>query len=156
MINTQLTNGFIRNSIFLKQFIDGQPNELSLMRVGESNTIGWIIGHLITYRGKIIQTLGGECDVQEFEKLCERGAEKDKEFEIDIAAALELFTMRGGVIAELLEEETEKSLKEDIGRELPDGTSDIAGYLSFMAWHEGFHLGQLDLILAANGKGGIE
>lgn len=155
-MKSELIKGFTRNDSFLASFIEGKSKDFSELSITNSNTIGWIIGHLIFCRGHVISSLGGDYKELEYEKLCGRGVDKQPDFSIDLTQATRDFVARGEEIEALISEKNGDDLGQGIGRTMPDGSSDLAGFLAFMGWHEAFHLGQIDMIQIGNNIAGIQ
>lgn len=155
-MSTQLGRAFLGNAVYAKHMLKNMNDEDMMLCTGESNTIGWILGHIVYYRGEIAKKLNKECAIKDYEKNFERGAEKNREIKVSLADALKDLTERGEIIAGAIEEMGEEGLKKKIDIELPGGDGSIGNYIAFLSWHETFHLGQIDLIKAACGKGGIK
>ena len=151
----EIIGNFQKNTFFLKKIVEDMDDEM-LLRTGQSNTIGWILGHLKFCRGQALQMLEAECDLDDAEKVFERGVEKNVALSINMADTLSGFAARGQSLEQAIMTMDEAAFKKIIPFELPDGSKDIGGYLSFLAWHEAFHLGQIDLIKVAAGKGGVK
>lgn len=143
-----------RNTGVLKFLLkDLKPADLS-KPLGQSNTIDWIVGHLAVSRGSLLKAMGEQLEMFPWEAEFSRGAEK-KASAVDLAEVLPVFLDRGGQLKEQIPLLTESRLCEKSDRTLPDGGDDLQGYVSFLLWHETFHLGQIDLIQAGLGIGGI-
>lgn len=127
-----------------------------LARTGQSNTIGWILGHLILHRGKTLQLLKIPCEIHESEKAFERGVEKNIELRLDVTQALKDMMSRGEQLVERILELDETDLQRTLDVSFPGGKNDLGSGLSFAAWHETFHIGQIDLIKVAVGMEGIK
>lgn len=155
-MKNRLSKTYYGNTLYLKRLLTGMTNEDMLLSTGESNNIGWILGHMNYYRGEIVRKTGKECKINESEKAFERGAKKDKGIKIDFASTLDSFSTRGELIASAIEELGDEGLRKIIDIALPGGDNSLENYHAFLSWHETFHIGQIDLILAANGKGGIK
>ncbi len=155
-MNNGLTVTLNRNTEYLKKFLSEMTDDEMLVSTGESNTIGWIIGHIAFYRGRIAVKLNKECQFREIEKAFERGAPKNKNIKMNRTDALADFIARGEKIAEAINALGEEGLKEKIDAVIPGTDGTLEGYIAYLLWHEVFHLGQIDLIKAAAGKGGIK
>lgn len=155
-MNNKTGKTFLGNSLYIKNLLAGMNDDDMMMSTGESNTMGWILGHIVHYRGEILRRLKKDCEKKETEKAFERGAPKNKTIRINLAESLNDFSERGILIDAALEELGDEGLKTEIDIKLPGGKNDIESLIAFLAWHETFHLGQIDLIKAANGKGGIK
>lgn len=155
-MKNRLIRSYQGNSLFLKGILAGLNDEDMLLSTGQSNTIGWILGHITLTRAQILQRLNVECDVEDSEKIFDRGAEKRKDTKMGVEETYNKYASRGEKIATTLNSLSDDDLKRNLDIQLPGGKNDVETFLSFLAWHETFHLGQIDLIKAANGKGGIK
>lgn len=155
-MNNKSAKAFYGNTLYLKNILNGLNDEDMLLSTGESNTIGWILGHMLFYRGEIARKLKKDCEKKESEKAFERGAPKNKAIKINLAESLNDFTLRGEMIAGAIEELGDEGMKQNLDIQLPGGDNSVETYLAFLAWHETFHIGQIDLIKAAVGKGGMK
>lgn len=154
-MNHTLSRTIAGNTLYLKKMTADLTEEDMLLSAGESNTIGWIIGHILNYRGEILRRMNIPCEKKETEKAFDRGVPKNKNIKINFAESMNDFAVRGGKIAEAIDSLGDEILKQPCGMELPGG-NDIETLISFLSWHETFHLGQIDLIKAAAGKAGIK
>lgn len=155
-MSTQPGKAFLGNAAYLKHMLKNMNDDDMMLSTGESNTIGWVLGHIVYYRGEIAKKLNMECTIKEYEKSFARGAEKNRSIKVSLEEALKDLTERGELIARAIEELGEEGLKKKIDIELPGGDGSLGSYIGFLSWHETFHLGQIDLIKAACGKGGIK
>ena len=128
----------------------------TLGKTGVSNTIGWILGHIILYRGSVLKLLQIDYDKMGNEEIYKRGSEKDDMLKIDPQNAMDVFEKRGKQIEKAIKEIDDEILDTEIRYKIPGGGNRIRNAIVFSSWHETFHIGQIDLILAANGKGGIK
>jgi uncharacterized damage-inducible protein DinB len=151
-----LVKTFQLNTAYLQGLLKGFDDHAVQFRIGESNTIGWIIGHIVLYRAKMLQTLKKAVEIKGAEKQFERGIEKNINVEIKLEEALNDFTCRCDEIVNAINELNDAQLKQPLGIEYQGDALNIEKYLARLTWHETFHLGQIDLILAALGKGGIK
>lgn len=150
------TRTFTGNTHFLKSMLSGLDDNDMLLKTGESNTIGWILGHITWTRGSLLKMLNEPDEIKDWEKQFVRGVVKNTEIKVNLEQVLNEFSKRGEAIVKAIEALDEDGLKKDIGFELPGGGRDIGTFIAFAAWHETFHMGQIDLIRAATGKGGIK
>jgi hypothetical protein len=151
-----LSKTFQLNTMYLQGLLKGFDDEAMKFRTGESNAIGWIVGHIVLYRAKILQTLKKAVDVKETEKQYDRGTVKNINVEIKLEEALREANSRCEELVKAINDLTDEQLKQSLDMEYQGEVYDIEKYLTRLAWHESFHLGQIDLILAALGKGGIK
>ena len=152
----EIARCYRRNTMLLRAIAGDLGQDGMDLRAGNSNTLGWIIGHLAASRAGVLRLLGDACDTGDDEQPFARGSAKVDHVDIDLTAALNRFKQRGRGIIKGVEAITDDDLARKIGVKLPDGGDTIGDALSFYAWHEALHIGQIDLIRAANGRGGIE
>lgn len=155
-MNNKLVRSYLGNTFYLKSMLAGLNDEDMLLSTGQSNTIGWILGHIALGRGQILRMLNIDCDIDESEKVFDRGAEKRKDIKISLEETFQRYSVRGEKLTEIISSFNEEDLKRTLDIQLPGGKNDVETFLSFLAWHETFHLGQIDLIKTAVGKGGIK
>jgi hypothetical protein len=155
-MNNSISKTYYGNAVYLKNMLTGLTDEDMMLSTGESNTIGWILGHLVYYRGETARRLKLDCPKNESEKSFERGAPKDKNVKVALSKALEDFSSRGEMIIAAVENIGEEGLKQKVDITLPGGDGTLGNLLGFLTWHKIFHLGQIDLIKAACGKGGVK
>jgi len=155
-MNVDISKMYFGNTLYIKRLFSDLTEEDMLLRTGNSNTIGWILAHIVYYRSEIANKLKLNCETEEFEKAFQRGAPKNFILKVDLSKALENLENRGKLIIEGIEKAGDAELRKKIDIVLPGGDGSFLGYLTFLAWHEAFHIGQIDLIKAAVGKGGIK
>ena len=155
-IRSIITNGYQLNTIVLKELIKDLNEQDTLLKTGESNTIGWILGHIILSRGSVLKLLQIGYDKMNSEENYKRGSEKNDLIKIDPQNAMDVFERRGKLIVNAVKDVDEKILDIEIKYNMPGGGNTVKDAILFSSWHETFHIGQIDLILAANCKGGIK
>ena len=147
---------FKLNTMLLNGMLEKMNEDDTLTKTGNSNTIGWIVGHIIKSRGSALKLLRKEYIEMEDEQRFARGVEKDGSVTVQPELALNKFQKRGANIEIALTAADEQLLNQKINYKLPGVGDTVADALLFTAWHESFHVGQIDLILAAHGKGGVK
>ena len=105
---------------------------------------------------KIIYFFDKEFEIPESENVFKRGAVKNKTIAVDLELSMKVFLERGDKIVNEINKSGEEALLVKFPGKLPFGGDDIGSLLHFLAWHETFHLGQIDLIKTATGKGGLK
>ncbi len=155
-MKTRFINAYRGNTFFLMNILKDLKDEDMMLSTGESNTIGWILGHITQSRGSLLKRFNKDVEIKEIEKNFERGAIKNKKLKVNLEETLNDFSSRGEMLAKTFEEFTDEDFNKDLGIPMPGGKSDVATVLAFLTWHETVHIGQIDLIKAACGKGGIK
>ncbi len=127
--------------------LTGLDREALLRRPGtETNPILWIAGHLASSRFGLASALGCQRDVP-WGTLFFKGNAAG-----DLATLPEIGSIQGAwrdisqVLATRLDELTEAELSAPFPRSfpIPDGSS--RGAITFLAFHEGYHVGQMALL----------
>lgn len=155
-IRSIIKNRYRLNTIVLKELIKTLNEQDTLLKTGNSNTIGWILGHIILSRGSVLKLLQMDYDKMNSEENYKRGSEKNDMINIESQNAMDVFERRGKQIVNAVKEVDEKILDIEIKYNMPGGGNTVKDAILFSSWHETFHIGQIDLILAANGRGGIK
>jgi uncharacterized damage-inducible protein DinB len=155
-MKNEISQTFKLNTMLLNGMLEKMNEDDTLAKTGNSNTVGWIVGHIIKSRGSALKLFQKGYKELENEQNYARGAEKDGSAKIHPQNALIEFQKRGVEIETALMEAAEQQLQHKIDYKLPGVGDTVADALLFIAWHESFHVGQIDLILTALGKGGIK
>lgn len=156
MLQESIATTYATNTFFIKYLLGKLTNEDLELRTGQSNNIDWILGHLLLGRAEILQKLGVEITPGDTELKYARGKEKTDKAFLNLEGTIRLLEERGNKIAEIITNLSAEEFEKDIDIQLPDGSKSLYKFVKFLAWHETFHIGQIDLIFAANGKGGIK
>ena len=147
---------FKRNALLLGKAIDAlSPEEWLRRPAPESNPILWIVGHIVWGRSRALAYLGQEWS-RPWLPIFVRGAKLSDDAQLpsreeivsgweDISAALDA-ALESASIDRLAAPAPEKSPS-------PDGT--IGGMLSFLAFHETYHVGQAAYLHCWLGHEGI-
>ena len=134
---------------YLSKMLEGFTDADLLLSTGESNTIGWILGHINLYRAQIIQRLNNNIPVNESERIFARGTAKNKQIQLCINDIMKEISERGSLIEKLINEAPESDLKKIVDIKFPAEDNSLESLLSFLIWHETIHIGQISLIKAA-------
>ncbi len=146
---------FNRNSGFLKHLLTGVDQTMAVTSKGPCNSIAWIVGHLTRTRANILKMLGANVELQAWEELVVRGAEKNPNPGPSITDLTTLFMTRGDDITQTLRSCDAALFAKPSGRSFPDGGKTIGDGIDFLIFHETFHLGQIDLLRITFGLSGI-
>ena len=115
----------------------------------------WLVGHIATYRNRVVAMLGQPPANAPWEVAFARGTSSaDVPADLDIKDVVASFHAAHAAMAGAWETLTPEDLAKPCGRTMPDGTEDVAGFLRFLAWHEAYHLGQVGLMRRLAGKTG--
>lgn len=116
----------------------------------------WIVGHLASLRRQHLGSLGETQALMAWERQVGRGTKQtDLPRSCDPAQLLRAFLASGENLSRHWGRLRDDELTVKIGRPMPDGSDTMAGAISFLAWHETYHLGQLGMIRRLRGKPGL-
>ncbi|MDQ7827049.1 MAG: DinB family protein [Candidatus Eremiobacteraeota bacterium] len=144
-----LSEGLYRKSL------NGLTRDELLRSPGESsNSMLWIAGHLAHTRYLLLNLLGAN-KKKPWDDIFARGAEKDNEpgKYPGIEEIMSVWDEATRELYERFEKLTAAELEGASPRELPSVEKTFLGALSFFAFHETYHVGQLAYILKWLGKG---
>jgi uncharacterized damage-inducible protein DinB len=121
--------------------------------LGHSAT--WLVGHVATYRRRMLALMGVERPEAPWEKCFGQGTSPaDVPADLDPLTLLQTFREVSEAIAGRWEALTPEDLAKPFSRTLPDGSNTLGGALNFMVWHETYHLGQLGFMRRLAGRPG--
>jgi uncharacterized damage-inducible protein DinB len=128
-----------------------------LRAAGDGAPALWILGHIVTYRRVLLRTIGGDIAEEPWESAFARGSDAGSAAQagIDADGLMADLNAVGEKLRDQLAGMTDADLAAAGPRELPDGSTTIVGLLSFMQFHESYHLGQLGYLRRVVGKDGI-
>jgi hypothetical protein len=141
-------------SLFERTICD-LTREQGLACTGASNPPLWIAAHLVGTRFGLLQMIGVRCDRPWGDRFT-RGAERG-----DLASipeASEIVSCWKTAVASLgsrLPLLTDAELDAPSPRKLPIEDASVLGAMGFLAWHEGYHFGQLALARKTLGLPGL-
>ena len=145
MNNQETLNIFRFNHRVIAINLKDVSNEESLAsNTSGGNSINWILGHIIISRDDIFELLGLKRDCDEhFESLYSRGTQniaKDKAIQID--KLIEIFNS------------SQQKLEDGVSNADFSANPDNLKQLSFLAFHEAYHVGQTGILRRVAGKEG--
>lgn len=109
-----------------------------------NNPINWLSNHILWGRYKILELLGKTEHKNPYMGLFENFRPYDEDIKLNqIEYIKEEWSKVAILINEALETVTEERLAEEAKSVTPIGISTIFGSLSFLVWHESYHLGQV-------------
>jgi len=155
-VKSLLARTFGRNTQLLQHMIRELTDGDMLASTGASNTIGWILGHILLTRGELLHRLQQECHISAEEQTFKQGVPKNMKATLPLELALREFVSRGEQIIRTIHALSDDALVQPLDLEPPGGKGNLGTLAAGIAWHETFHLGQIDLIKVATGKAGIK
>ena len=134
---------FKRNRYVLHMQVKGLSHEDSLLKPPfRANCLNWVLGHIVVYRGRALNLVGGEPVWNE-----DQAAPYNRESEplqAQDAQRLEQIMADLDVSQERLDAALAGLTTEDLERVVDDRT--LAERLTFDYWHEAYHTGQTELL----------
>ena len=138
------------HTMLIHRFVDGITHEKSVLQLPfEHNCMNWILGHIVTNRSHVLETVGAAHEWQEEVRALYhtetppiKPGSKSVQFEM---------------LVKYLDESVEllKAMLEDVREEwLDENHSNYRGektryaHVTSFHWHESFHLGQLEILKA--------
>ncbi|PWN67189.1 DinB family protein [Chryseobacterium oncorhynchi] len=109
-----------------------------------NNPVNWLTNHILWGRYEILNLLGKSNETNPYTDLFKNFKPYDEEIEFNqIEYIKEEWSKMVLLISEALETATEEQLAEEPKSVTPMGIPTKFGNLSFLVWHENYHLGQL-------------
>jgi len=144
----------------IKRNLDGLSNEDTLIQPPEGgNCLNWVLGHILTARGALLTLAGGKPVLQGDKAEHYRRGSAGVKAGDDV---LDLATLRG-----LLEDSQQQLIpalaamsEEDLAAPVPEAmrrpplTGSMGDAFVRLAYHEGYHNGQIGLLRRLAGKAG--
>jgi len=146
----QTTDGLYQKAL------TGLDPDMALRRPGEqSNSVAWIAGHLAWTRSRLCGLLGVPVEFP-WSDVFARGARPPEPEELpsleEVRQAWQTISAR---LMTRLDELTEAELAAPAARPMPIADRSLRGSIVFLAYHEGYHIGQLSFLRKWMGLPGL-
>jgi len=138
------------HTMLIHRFVDGVTHEESVYQLPfEHNCMNWILGHIVTNRSHVLETVGAAHDWQQEVRALYHTETPPVTPE---SASIEF-----GALIQYLDESVEllKTVLENVNDEMLDenhtnyrGEKTRYAHVTGFHWHESFHLGQLEILKA--------
>ncbi len=129
----------------LMRTVNGLTHADSLLQPPfKANCLNWVMGHIVTSRNRILRLVGEEPVMSaDHAALYQRGSQPILEEGLalpfdDLVSAFD---------------QSQRQLLPALQRLSEEQLHSAAEMLQFLAWHEGYHIGQTDLLRQLAGKG---
>jgi len=154
VITAAADNYRMNTGMLTKMVEDLSPEEWLRHPEGTSNHVGWIVGHVVWARGRVLARIGIEWSKPWFD-LFGRGSKCG-----DIAYPshdkfLEAWNESALLLTSALENVTDEYLAEPSVQGPPSTDGKQSGVISFLAIHETYHLGQISYLRSWLGHKGF-
>jgi hypothetical protein len=143
------------NTVLYERALEGLDAE-ALRRRPSANTNPplWIAGHLASVRFGIAAMLGHQRENPLGRTFIRGSVVQDVEALPDLQAVRRAWSEGSALLRQGLEEATEVVLAQPSPRKFPIEDASVRGAVTFLSWHEGYHLGQMSLLRRWNGLSG--
>jgi hypothetical protein len=111
----------------------------------DTNPLLWIAGHLASVRIAVCGLLGAPREVP-WGKTFFRGGAVDPATLPEVDGILQVWREVTGVLNERLEAVSAADLEAPSPKKFPIADPTVRGAVTFLGWHEGYHLGQMSLL----------
>ncbi len=130
---------------FLKKQLEGVSDADLHKRINNSGTsMHWITGHIVASRVHVAKIVGADAKFEHGELFAGDGKDlQDPSVYPPIAEILKSFDTVSRKLTKRLGELKEKDINKNGKDKWPQGDKSVLGAVSFMCWHEGWHLGQI-------------
>lgn len=147
----KLTQDFARTTWIINKQAEGLTHEQSLLQPPfRANCFNWVVGHLVDNRNRVLATLGKESVLPEAARYARGSDEMDAAGETAVSFPLLLQAINNAqtAVAAALAERTSDDLDQWLDAEKRTSLGDR---LTFLHWHETYHVGQLELLRQLTG-----
>ena len=130
---------------FLKKQLAGISDADLHKRINNAGiSMHWIAGHMAASRVHVCQIIGAKAEFKHSELFGGSGKDlQDPSAYPPIAEIMKAFDGASRKLTKRLGELKEKDLKKEGKNKWPQGGKTVLDGISFMCWHEGWHLGQI-------------
>ena len=146
------------STTYLKSGFEGMSNTNALNRVigGCPMSFSFVIGHIVTSRYGMAKLIGCNVESKWVEHFGGNASCNDGEKYPDILEIEEEFNKVSDMLIERLENMTEEEAKADIPNTYPMMDKTVLGGITFLTWHDSYHMGQAGAIRTALGMTSIK
>jgi uncharacterized damage-inducible protein DinB len=128
----------------LREALNGVTPEQLLSRPGEdSSPLIWIAGHMTTARGLLASLLGARWQDPWAGVFRRGGSSKDAARFPSVERILDEWTTVSHLLADTFQAVTAEQLASKTAEGTPSFDGTLAGTVALLAFHEGYHLGQM-------------
>lgn len=143
------------NTALFGRALDGLDREALLRRPDEgTNPLLWIAGHLTSVRYSVYGLLGAPIE-NPWGKTFFRGSVLDVDALPDIGGIRAAWEALGPQLLQRLDEATPEQLAAPAPKKFAIEDTSIRGAITFLSWHEGYHMGQMSLLRRWLGHSGL-
>jgi hypothetical protein len=153
-MNLQLAGSvqlFRTSDHYLEQSIKGLGDDALRMRVGRANSLLWTVGHITVGRLRLLTMLGEDLDIP-WTDVVGRGADEAGGRLPSLPSVIGRWQQSAGRLVTRLSELSDEDLEAETSLALPGSDGSLLGTITYYAFHEAYHIGQLAVIRKALGQ----
>ncbi|WP_437759684.1 DinB family protein [Sorangium sp. So ce1389] len=144
---------FKTSDYYMERSLAGlDPGDLR-RRAGRANSILWTVGHVTVGRCRVVHALGGRREIPWVSVFGKGSSEVDGAEMPELAEVLSLWNELREELPLRLDRLDEKDLEAPWPYELPCSGQTVLGTITYFAFHEAYHLGQVSHGRKALGRG---
>lgn len=150
-MNLQLAGSmqlFRTSDHYLEQSIKGLDDQALRARVGRANSLLWTVGHVTVGRLRLLTMLGDEIDIP-WTDVVGRGADEVADRLPSLPDVIGRWQASAGRLSTRLSELSDEDLESETSLALPGSGGSLLGTITYYAFHEAYHIGQLAVIRKA-------
>ena len=133
---------------YLEQSVRRLDDRALRHRVGRANSLLWTAGHVTVGRLRLLTMLGEDVDVP-WTDVVGRGADEVGDRLPSLPEVLGRWQESAGLLFERLSELSDEDLDTGTSLALPGSDGSLLGTITYYAFHEAYHIGQLAVIRKA-------
>ncbi len=118
----------------------------------ETSNAYWMLGHITVYRWRILRDIGGRDTQPDWAEQFLIGTPCPTKLNPDPSDVLDSMHAAGPLLSERMVQLSPEELARESGKPIRSGDTTVEGMLQFIIFHEGYHLGQMGLIVKGLGK----
>ena len=147
---------FRLNTDFVRRALVGlQPEQAGVRAADGVSPIGFLVAHLIDARAYLTGILGGD-PIHPWKDVFDAAAGwDDMKPKPSPDELLETFELVSARLYERLDGVSGGRLEQASGASFPGGDATVLGAISFLAFHDSYHVGQLAVLHRALGRGSL-
>ncbi|GJJ04693.1 hypothetical protein RugamoR64_52310 [Duganella rhizosphaerae] len=149
------TSMFCAADHYMEQSLSGLPTTAQAQRAGGANSILWVVGHALVGRLRLLTLLGADNDIPWQEFFDKGGSEALSASDArrpDLPALMARWNASKDALARRLADLTAEDLAVPQSYDLPTCDPTLLGLISYFAFHEAYHIGQIACIRKAIGQ----
>ena len=151
-----LKSQFIMNTTMMRRALDGlDAGTASRRPVENGNPLAFLAVHVVDARAYLVGILGGDPNHEWSESFAAARSFEDLDPVPTPQQLLATFNILSARLEARLDSIDAESLDRPSGESFPTGDESVLGAISFLAFHESYHVGQIGLLHRAVGRGSL-